>query len=61
LPLWEQAVAPLRTEYIATHKNLPAAEYIKYLDERVEYWNKRQPDRKSVVDWVEKELLKGAK
>jgi TRAP-type transport system periplasmic protein len=61
LPLWEKLVAPLRTEYIATHKNLPAAEYIKYLDERVEYWNARHPERKSVVDWVEKELLKGAK
>jgi TRAP-type C4-dicarboxylate transport system substrate-binding protein len=61
LPLWEKLVDPLRSEYIATHKNLPAAEYIKYLDERVEYWNGRQPDKKSVVDWVEKELLKGAK
>jgi len=61
LPAWEKLVAPLKTEYIAQHKNLPAAEYIKYLEERVEYWNARQPDKKSVADWVEKELLKGAK
>lgn len=61
VPVWEKLVAPLRTEYIAQHKTLPAAEYIKYIDERVEYWNAHQPDKKSVVDWVEKELLKGAK
>jgi TRAP-type transport system periplasmic protein len=61
VPAWEKLVAPLKTEYIAQHKNLPAAEYIKYMEERVDYWNARQPDKKAVVDWVEKEILKGAK
>ncbi len=59
IPAWEKLVAPLRTEYTATHKNLPATDYIKYIDERVEYWNGKHPDRKAVVDFVEKELLKG--
>jgi len=61
VPTWEKLVMPLRSEYIAQHKNLPAAEYIKYIDERVEYWNARQPDKKSVVDFVQNKILKGVK
>jgi TRAP-type C4-dicarboxylate transport system substrate-binding protein len=55
---WEKPLAPLRDAYVAKHKDLPAAEYIKYLDERTEYWNGRQPDKKAVAEWVKKELVK---
>jgi TRAP-type C4-dicarboxylate transport system substrate-binding protein len=55
---WESPLAQLRTSYVADHKNLPAAEYIKYLDERTTYWNSRQPDKKAIIEWVEKELIK---
>ena len=55
---WEKPLVGLRDAYVAEHKNLPAAEYIKYLDERTKYWNSRQPDKKTVVEWVEKELMK---
>jgi TRAP-type transport system periplasmic protein len=58
---WTKLVLPLRDAYIADKKTLPAAEYIKYLDERIKYWNDRQPNKKACVDWVEKELVKGSK
>lgn len=57
-PAWEKPLAPIRAAYVEKNKNLPGNEYIKYLDERTEYWNGRQPDKKAVVEWVEKNLLK---
>jgi TRAP-type C4-dicarboxylate transport system substrate-binding protein len=58
IPECEKMVAPIRDAYIAQHKNLPGAEYIKYLGERMNYWAGRTPDKKVVIEFVEKELLK---
>jgi TRAP-type transport system periplasmic protein len=55
---WQKPLTPLKDAYVAEHKNLPATDYVKYLDERTNYWNSRQPDKKAVVEWVEKELVK---
>ncbi len=55
---WEKPLAPLKDAYVAEHKNLPAPEYVKYLEERTAYWNGRQVDKKAAVEWVEKELMK---
>ena len=55
---WTKPLASLTKNYIEEKKNLPAAEYVKYLEERTTYWNSRQPDRKAVIDFVEKEVMK---
>ncbi len=54
---WANLVKPLTESYIKEKKNLPAAEYVKYLEERINYWNARQPDNKAVVDFVEKNVM----
>jgi TRAP-type C4-dicarboxylate transport system substrate-binding protein len=56
---WSKLVRPLTEEYIREKKNLPAAEYVKYIEERTKYWNDRQPDKKVVAEFVEKEIMKG--
>ncbi|HOE17401.1 MAG TPA: TRAP transporter substrate-binding protein [Syntrophorhabdaceae bacterium] len=60
---WEKIVKPLTEAYITekTAMGLPAAEYVKFAQERTEYWNKHHPTKESVMEWVEKELLKGGK
>ena len=57
---WVKAVEPLISQYIQekTAMGLPAAEYEKYLVERVKYWTKKAPTEQSCVEWVEKELAK---
>jgi TRAP-type transport system periplasmic protein len=55
---WASLVQPLTESYIQEKKNLPAADYVKYLEERVNYWNARQPDKKAVSTYVEKEVMK---
>ncbi|MGB9886043.1 MAG: hypothetical protein ACPLRW_03495, partial [Moorellales bacterium] len=58
--IWEEKLLSLRDKYVSekTAAGLPAEEYVKYLDERIEYWNSQQPDPQTVIEWVEKELLK---
>jgi len=53
--------APLTEKYITekTAMGLPAADYVKYLWERGEYWNKKYPGDQKIKEWVEKELKKG--
>ena len=55
---WVAAVKPLidaNTKEKAG-KGLPAAEYEKYLVERVKYWSEKSPSAKDCVDWVEKNV-----
>ncbi|MBN2062508.1 MAG: TRAP transporter substrate-binding protein DctP [Deltaproteobacteria bacterium] len=55
---WEELVVPIRKDFIEAHKDLPVAEYLKYLEERNEYWNERRPDNAALKTFVEKELMK---
>ncbi|MCJ7595505.1 MAG: TRAP transporter substrate-binding protein [Desulfobacterales bacterium] len=59
VPDWEKLLAPLEKGFRPDKggMGLPAAEYVKYLQERTAYWNKRQPDKKTCVEFVEKDLL----
>ena len=52
---------PLTEKYVAdqTAKGIPAKEYVKYLWERGEYWNKQYPGDDEVIEWVEREIKKG--
>jgi TRAP-type C4-dicarboxylate transport system substrate-binding protein len=60
VPEWEKRLTPLTDKWIAqaTALKLPAAEYVKYGRERVDYWNARQPTEKTVVEWFKKEFPK---
>lgn len=53
------AVKPLIDDYTAkkTQMNLPAADYQKYLLERVTYWSSKSPSEADTVAWVEKNVL----
>lgn len=55
---WEKLVAPIRNAFIEAHKDLPVAEYIKYLEERNEYYNERRPDNNTLKEFMEKTLTK---
>lgn len=53
------AVKPLIDEYITqkTAMKLPAADYQKYLLERVAYWSGKSPTAADSVAWVEKNVV----
>lgn len=55
---WVAAAKPLLDGYVKdkTGKGLPAAEYQKYLGERIKDWSGKSPSAKDCVDWVEKNL-----
>jgi TRAP-type C4-dicarboxylate transport system substrate-binding protein len=55
---WVAAAKPLTDAYLSekSAKGLPAAEYEKYLVERVKFWSGKSPSAKDCVDWVEKNL-----
>ncbi len=55
---WVAAVSPLIDANMKEKagKGLPAAEYEKYLVERVKYWSGKSPSLKDCVDWVDKNL-----
>jgi TRAP-type C4-dicarboxylate transport system substrate-binding protein len=57
---WVRLAKPVTEKYIAdkTAMGLPAADYVKYLWERGEYWNKKYPGDENIEAWAEKELLK---
>jgi len=57
---WVNMAKPLTEKYIAdkTAMGLPAADYVKYLWERGEYWNSQYPGEEKVSSWVEKEIKK---
>jgi hypothetical protein len=57
---WISLAKPLTDKYIAdkTAMGLPAADYVKYLWERGEYWNKNYVGNDKVTAWAEKELKK---
>ena len=57
-PEWEKAVKPVIENYIKekTAKGLPAQEIVDYFNERVEYWEARQPDTETSVNWVKSHL-----
>jgi TRAP-type C4-dicarboxylate transport system substrate-binding protein len=57
---WINLAKPLTEKYIAekTAMGLPAADYVKYLWERGEYWNKNYIGDDKVTAWAEKELKK---
>ena len=59
-PEWENAVQSVREKYIKekTAMGLPAKEILSYFDERIKYWDAREPDISTSVNWVEKNLLK---
>ncbi|MFC1942594.1 TRAP transporter substrate-binding protein [Chloroflexota bacterium] len=58
--IWVDLVIPVINDYIKekTALGLPAADYVKYNQERAEYWNARIPDDQEVIDFVEKEVFK---
>ena len=57
---WEKAVQSVRTRYIkeVTAMGLPAKEYLDYFDERIKYWDAREPDIATSSKWVEENMLK---
>ena len=59
-PEWEKAVAPVVETYIKekTAKGLPAKEIVDYFNERVDYWEARQPSLEESVSWVKTNLIK---
>ncbi len=56
---WVEAANPLIEKYITekTAKGLPAADYEKYVAERVKYWSAKSPSEAACVEWAEKELV----
>ncbi|MBM4447235.1 MAG: TRAP transporter substrate-binding protein [Chloroflexi bacterium] len=56
---WVEAANPLIEQYITekTAKGLPAADYEKYIAERVKYWSAKSPSEAACVEWAEKELV----
>jgi TRAP-type C4-dicarboxylate transport system substrate-binding protein len=56
---WQKAVEPVVESYIKdkTAKGLPAQEIMDYFNERVEYWEARQPDIEESISWVKSHLL----
>jgi TRAP-type C4-dicarboxylate transport system substrate-binding protein len=57
---WKKAVDPVVENYIKekTAKGLPAQEIMNYFNERVEYWEARQPKTEESVSWVKANLLR---
>ena len=57
---WVKLAKPLTDKYITekTAMGLPAADYVKYLWERGDYWNKKYPGDEKIRAWVEKEIKK---
>jgi hypothetical protein len=57
---WENAVQSVRENYIKDKSAMgfPAKEILQYFDERIKYWDAREPDISTCVNWVEKNLLK---
>jgi TRAP-type C4-dicarboxylate transport system substrate-binding protein len=57
---WIKLAKPLTDQYIKekTAMGLPAADYVKYLWERGEYWNNNYPGDQKITAWVEKEIKK---
>jgi TRAP-type C4-dicarboxylate transport system substrate-binding protein len=57
---WINLAKPLTEKYVAekTAMGLPAADFVKYLWERGEYWNKNYIGDDKVTAWAEKELKK---
>lgn len=56
---WKKAVDPVVENYIEekTAKGLPAKEILDYFNERIEYWEARQPEIEVSVSWVKSNLL----
>ncbi len=56
---WVAATKPMIDKYIQekTALGLPAADFEKYLVDRVGYWAKKSPSEESCFEWVEKELV----
>lgn len=56
----DSALQPIINDYVTekTKLGLQAAEYVKNIKERGDYWNGKAPDQQSTVDWVNKEILK---
>jgi hypothetical protein len=52
------SVTPLVDTYLKEKSGmgLPAADYEKYLKERVTYWNGKSPTSAQSVDWVKKNI-----
>jgi len=57
---WIAAVAPIKDTYKAekSKMGLPAAEYEKYLPERIKHWSGKAPSADKCVEWVNKEFPK---
>ncbi|MEJ2037934.1 MAG: TRAP transporter substrate-binding protein [Desulfosarcinaceae bacterium] len=57
---WEKAVAPVVAKYIKdkTAMGIPAQEIMDYFNERVAYWEARQPSMEKSAAWVKSHLLK---
>jgi len=57
---WNDLVAPVITNYITTQTaaGLPAADYVKYNQERVEYWNSKIVDKETVKQFISGTILK---
>jgi len=55
---WVAATEGVITDYLdeLTGKGLPAADYQKYLNERVAYWSQRSPSTEQSVNWVKTEV-----
>ena len=55
---WMDAVKPLIDKYVAdkTAKGLPAADYEKYLQDRVKFWSGKSPSAADCVNWVNENL-----
>jgi TRAP-type C4-dicarboxylate transport system substrate-binding protein len=57
---WDASIQPVIDKYVTTYSKLglPTADYVKYAKERCDYWNGKQPDKQSSMDWVKKEITK---
>jgi len=57
---WESTIQPIIDKYVTDYGKLglPTADYMSYLKDRCAYWNGKQPDKQSSMDWVKQEILK---
>jgi TRAP-type C4-dicarboxylate transport system substrate-binding protein len=58
VPNWTKLLNPLAEKYITdyTPKGIPAAEYVKYVQDRARYWNEHVISQQECMNWVKANL-----
>ncbi|MEM3484385.1 MAG: TRAP transporter substrate-binding protein DctP [Candidatus Bathyarchaeia archaeon] len=51
---WQVMSDPVRKAFIddCKKKGLPGEQYVRFVDERIEFWNRRAPSAESIIQWA---------